>query len=82
MVTLTVEVFMALMCINVAFWLTVCPLISDRMLVPQVVSLKGKKGKEGKVKCIDVFCGSYFTFAVTKEGHIYGFGLANYHQLG
>ncbi|XP_073341564.1 regulator of chromosome condensation [Pagrus major] len=54
----------------------------ERMLVPQIVSLKGKKGKEGKVKCIDVFCGSYFTFAVTKEGHIYGFGLANYHQLG
>ncbi|KAG9330975.1 hypothetical protein JZ751_021416 [Albula glossodonta] len=24
----------------------------------------------------------YFTFAVSKEGHVYGFGLSNYHQLG
>ncbi|PKU27712.1 regulator of chromosome condensation [Limosa lapponica baueri] len=31
---------------------------------------------------IDAFCGAYFTFAVTEEGHIYGFGLSNYHQLG
>lgn len=30
----------------------------------------------------DAFCGAYFTFAVTREGHIYGFGLSNYHQLG
>lgn len=30
----------------------------------------------------DAFCGAYFTFAVTQEGHIYGFGLSNYHQLG
>ncbi len=36
----------------------------------------------GKVVFTDVFCGAYFTFAVSKEGHVYGFGLSNYHQLG
>lgn len=30
----------------------------------------------------DTFCGAYFTFAITQEGHVYGFGLSNYHQLG
>ncbi|XP_022049124.2 regulator of chromosome condensation [Acanthochromis polyacanthus] len=48
----------------------------ERLLVPQMVKVKGK------VHFIDAFCGAYFTFAVSKEGHIYGFGLSNYHQLG
>nr|XP_046256158.1 regulator of chromosome condensation [Scatophagus argus] len=48
----------------------------DRLLVPQIVTVKGK------VHFIDAFCGAYFTFAVSKEGYIYGFGLTNYHQLG
>lgn len=30
----------------------------------------------------DAFCGAYFTFAISREGHVYGFGLSNYHQLG
>ncbi|KAG7242214.1 hypothetical protein INR49_024260 [Caranx melampygus] len=47
-----------------------------RLLVPQIVKVKGK------VHFIDAFCGAYFTFAVSKEGHVYGFGLSNYHQLG
>lgn len=47
-----------------------------RLLTPQVVKVKGK------VLFSDVFCGAYFTFAVSKEGAIYGFGLSNYHQLG
>ncbi|XP_057689269.1 regulator of chromosome condensation [Corythoichthys intestinalis] len=47
-----------------------------RLLIPQLVKVKGK------VHFIDAFCGAYFTFAVTKEGHVYGFGLSNYHQLG
>ncbi|XP_071325986.1 regulator of chromosome condensation [Trachinotus anak] len=47
-----------------------------RLLVPQMVKVKGK------VHFIDAFCGAYFTFAVSKEGHVYGFGLSNYHQLG
>ncbi|XP_059194285.1 regulator of chromosome condensation [Centropristis striata] len=47
-----------------------------RLLVPQAVKVKGK------VNFVDVFCGAYHTFAVSKEGHIYGFGLSNYHQLG
>ncbi|XP_068999220.1 regulator of chromosome condensation [Embiotoca jacksoni] len=48
----------------------------ERLLVPQVVKVKGK------VHFIDAFCGAYFTFAVSKDGHVYGFGLSNYHQLG
>ncbi|XP_068179989.1 regulator of chromosome condensation [Antennarius striatus] len=46
------------------------------LLVPQLVPVKGK------VHFIDAFCGAYFTFAVSKDGDIYGFGLNNYHQLG
>ncbi|KAM8869371.1 regulator of chromosome condensation isoform 2-T4 [Spinachia spinachia] len=48
----------------------------SRLLVPQMVKIKGK------INFIDAFCGAYFTFAVSKEGHVYGFGLSNYHQLG
>lgn len=44
--------------------------------MPQMVKVKGK------VHFTDVFCGAYFTFAVSKEGYVYGFGLSNYHQLG
>lgn len=47
-----------------------------RLLVPQMVKIKGK------VHFKDAFCGAYHTFAVSKEGPVYGFGLANYHQLG
>ncbi|XP_047214023.1 regulator of chromosome condensation [Girardinichthys multiradiatus] len=48
----------------------------ERLLVPQMVKLKGK------VHFTDAFCGAYFTFAVSEEGYVYGFGLSNYHQLG
>nr|XP_020464194.1 regulator of chromosome condensation [Monopterus albus] len=47
-----------------------------RLLVPQQVKVKGK------VHFTDAFCGAYLTFAVSEEGHVYGFGLSNYHQLG
>ncbi|XP_043362075.1 regulator of chromosome condensation isoform X4 [Dermochelys coriacea] len=53
----------------------------QRLLVPQRVPLKGRSGK-GRVRFQEAFCGAYFTFAVTQEGHVYGFGLSNYHQLG
>ncbi|XP_067167538.1 regulator of chromosome condensation isoform X2 [Apteryx mantelli] len=53
----------------------------QRLLVPQRVPIKGR-GNRGKMRFQDAFCGAYFTFAVTQEGHIYGFGLSNYHQLG
>ncbi|NXS13791.1 RCC1 protein, partial [Neodrepanis coruscans] len=53
----------------------------ERLLIPQLVSVKGK-GRRNKMRFQDAFCGAYFTFAVTQEGHIYGFGLSNYHQLG
>ncbi|XP_035245094.1 regulator of chromosome condensation [Anguilla anguilla] len=50
----------------------------QRLLVPQAVPLRSR----GKVHFTDVFCGAYVTFAVSREGHVYGFGLSNYHQLG
>lgn len=53
----------------------------ERLLVPQRVPVRGR-GNKGKMRFQDAFCGAYFTFAVTQEGHIYGFGLSNYHQLG
>lgn len=49
-----------------------------RLLEPQMVMIKPR----GKVHFTDVFCGAYFTFAVSEDGHVYGFGLSNYHQLG
>ncbi|XP_018103719.1 regulator of chromosome condensation isoform X3 [Xenopus laevis] len=52
----------------------------ERLLVPQCIHLKAKGS--GRVHFQDVFCGAYFTFAVSQEGHVYGFGLSNYHQLG
>jgi len=47
-----------------------------RLLIPQIVKVRGK------VHFLDAFCGAYCTFALSKEGHVYGFGLSNYHQLG
>lgn len=61
--------------------MTPCLLPPERLLVPQRVPVKGK-GNRGKMRFQDAFCGAYFTFAITQEGHIYGFGLSNYHQLG
>ncbi|XP_063734306.1 regulator of chromosome condensation [Eleginops maclovinus] len=48
----------------------------NRLLLPQMVKVKGK------VHFADAFCGAYLTFAVSRDGHVYGFGLSNYHQLG
>ncbi|KAM6967957.1 regulator of chromosome condensation [Aplochiton taeniatus] len=50
----------------------------SRLLVPQLVKVHSKS----KLHFTDAFCGAYFTFAVSKEGYVYGFGLSNYHQLG
>ncbi|XP_072357167.1 regulator of chromosome condensation isoform X2 [Scyliorhinus torazame] len=52
----------------------------ERLLIPKSLHLKAKGS--GKVRFCDVFCGAYCTFAISKEGHVYGFGLSNYHQLG
>lgn len=54
------------------------PTIKVRLLEPQMVMVKPR----GKVQFTDVFCGAYFTFAISNDGHVYGFGLSNYHQLG
>uniref|UniRef100_UPI0037E897E2 regulator of chromosome condensation n=1 Tax=Semicossyphus pulcher TaxID=241346 RepID=UPI0037E897E2 len=48
----------------------------NQLLQPQMVHFKKK------VRFTDAFCGSYHTFAVSSEGHVHGFGLSNYHQLG
>uniref|UniRef100_A0A2K6RYX6 Regulator of chromosome condensation n=1 Tax=Saimiri boliviensis boliviensis TaxID=39432 RepID=A0A2K6RYX6_SAIBB len=53
----------------------------ERLLVPKCVMLKSR-GSRGHVRFQDAFCGAYFTFAISREGHVYGFGLSNYHQLG
>ncbi|XP_077193351.1 regulator of chromosome condensation [Paroedura picta] len=53
----------------------------ERLLLPQSVPLKQKGGKN-KGHIADVFCGSYSTIALTEEGHVIGFGLSNYYQLG
>lgn len=49
-----------------------------RLLEPQLVKVRSR----AKVHFTDAFCGAYFTFAVSEEGYVYGFGLSNYHQLG
>uniref|UniRef100_A0AAY4AC53 RCC1-like domain-containing protein n=1 Tax=Denticeps clupeoides TaxID=299321 RepID=A0AAY4AC53_9TELE len=49
-----------------------------RLLEPQIVKVQSRR----KIHFTDVFCGAYFTFAVSKEAYVYGFGLSNYHQLG
>lgn len=61
--------------------MTLCLLPPERLLIPQRVPIRGKRNG-GKIRFQDAFCGAYFTFAVTQEGHVYGFGLSNYHQLG
>lgn len=58
-----------------------CSLPAERLLVPKCVMLKSR-GSRGHVRFQDAFCGAYFTFAISSEGHVYGFGLSNYHQLG
>lgn len=49
-----------------------------RLLTPQLVHFHSRS----KLFLIDAFCGAYVTFALSKDGHVYGFGLSNYHQLG
>ncbi|XP_066494440.1 regulator of chromosome condensation isoform X2 [Tiliqua scincoides] len=53
----------------------------EKLLLPQPVSLK-QRGVKIKGQIRDVFCGSYSTIAITEEGHVIGFGLSNYYQLG
>ncbi|XP_078238677.1 regulator of chromosome condensation-like [Pogona vitticeps] len=53
----------------------------ERLLLPQAVTIK-QRGYKTKGHIRDVFCGSYLTIAITEEGHVIGFGLSNYYQLG
>uniref|UniRef100_A0A2K6U258 RCC1-like domain-containing protein n=1 Tax=Saimiri boliviensis boliviensis TaxID=39432 RepID=A0A2K6U258_SAIBB len=53
----------------------------ERLLVPKCVMLKSR-GSWGHMRFQDAFRGAYFIFAISQEGHVYGFGLSNYHQLG
>ncbi|XP_066494441.1 regulator of chromosome condensation isoform X3 [Tiliqua scincoides] len=59
----------------------VIKIASEKLLLPQPVSLK-QRGVKIKGQIRDVFCGSYSTIAITEEGHVIGFGLSNYYQLG
>ncbi|KAF3820121.1 hypothetical protein GH733_015630 [Mirounga leonina] len=43
----------------------------ERLLVPKCVMLKSR-GSRGHVRFQDAFCGAYFTFAISCEGHVYG----------
>lgn len=63
-------------CFTILCVMLLFPVISDRLLEPQMVEIRGR------VHFVDAFCGAYLTFAVSEEGHVYGFGLSNYHQLG
>ncbi|KAJ8781011.1 hypothetical protein J1605_001054 [Eschrichtius robustus] len=40
----------------------------ERLLVPKCVMLKSR-GSRGHVRFQDAFCGAYFTFAISSEGH-------------
>ncbi|XP_054026823.1 regulator of chromosome condensation [Dryobates pubescens] len=53
----------------------------QRLLQPQQVPVRGRGGR-GRMRFQDAFCGAYFTFAISRQGQVYGFGLSNYHQLG
>uniref|UniRef100_A0A8P0TK95 Regulator of chromosome condensation 1 n=2 Tax=Canis lupus familiaris TaxID=9615 RepID=A0A8P0TK95_CANLF len=67
--------------VQVQLTMPVVKVASERLLVPKCVMLKSR-GSRGHVRFQDAFCGAYFTFAISCEGHVYGFGLSNYHQLG
>ncbi|XP_063054194.1 regulator of chromosome condensation [Engraulis encrasicolus] len=49
-----------------------------RLLSPQLVHFHSRK----RLFFVDAFCGAYVTFVLSKDGHVYGFGLSNYYQLG
>uniref|UniRef100_A0A2K6UYZ8 Regulator of chromosome condensation n=1 Tax=Saimiri boliviensis boliviensis TaxID=39432 RepID=A0A2K6UYZ8_SAIBB len=53
----------------------------ERLLIPKCVMLKSR-GSRDHVRFQDALCGACFTFAISHEGHVYGFGLSNCHQLG
>lgn len=53
----------------------------ERLLLPQPVIVR-LRGSKTKARIRDIFCGSYSTIAITREGHVIGFGLSNYYQLG
>ncbi|KFV70718.1 Regulator of chromosome condensation, partial [Dryobates pubescens] len=46
-----------------------------------LLPVRGRGGR-GRMRFQDAFCGAYFTFAISRQGQVYGFGLSNYHQLG
>uniref|UniRef100_A0A8C6VNP0 Regulator of chromosome condensation 1 n=1 Tax=Naja naja TaxID=35670 RepID=A0A8C6VNP0_NAJNA len=59
----------------------VVKIASERLLLPQMVVIK-QRGCKTKGNIKDIFCGTYSTIAITQEGHVVGFGLSNYYQLG
>uniref|UniRef100_H2Z7N2 RCC1-like domain-containing protein n=1 Tax=Ciona savignyi TaxID=51511 RepID=H2Z7N2_CIOSA len=51
------------------------------LLVPTKICIHKVRGFK-KPKIIKVFCSAYATWVVSTDGHIFGFGLNNYKQLG
>ena len=51
------------------------------LLEPQLIRFR-KPRNAPKPKFLDVFCGSYHTFALTEDEAVYTWGLNNYGQLG
>ncbi|XP_078486941.1 regulator of chromosome condensation isoform X2 [Ciona intestinalis] len=50
-------------------------------ITPAKIHLRKVRGSKKPV-IVKVFCGSYTTWVLSSEGHIFGFGLNNYKQLG
>ncbi|OWK13032.1 RCC1 [Cervus elaphus hippelaphus] len=54
--------------LQVQLSMPVVKVASERLLVPKCVMLKSR-GSRGHVRFQDAFCGAYFTFAISSEGH-------------
>lgn len=54
---------------------------AEFLLKPQIVRFR-KPPKAPRPKFLDVFCGTYHTFALTDDEAVYTWGLNNYGQLG
>lgn len=51
-------------------------------LEAKAVHMPRARHRTGKPTFNEVYCGAYFTYAVTTDGDIFAFGLNNYNQLG
>lgn len=57
--------------------------MQETLLKPYLVKrVKRARGVSVHTSIVDIACGSYATYAVDEEGHVWGWGLNNYGQLG